>query len=108
MYAESADEVFVRWKAGRVAIENWPEACMANWHVTSFEQEDVLQQYIGASYTYMEATLRFSRAPEIWMWTYFLPTVCMTLVSYLGFYLRMTRCGLHALCWARSSSAWPR
>jgi len=87
MYAETAAEVVLRWKPDATALSNWNRACLAEWYPTSSTQEDIFQTYASGSYTYARAELDFSRTPQRYMLSYFLPSVIMVAVSYLGFYI---------------------
>ena len=113
MYSQKASEVYIQWRgvagvsAGpdctpanggftnasdgvrceKPALANWQGACLAEWHATKMSQESELQQYVSANYTYATAYLDFSRAPAVWLWSYFMPAVVMVNLSYLGFYI---------------------
>ena len=87
MYAEDASEVVLKWRADKVAMDNWNGTCLAEWHATRHSQEDVLQTYASVNYTYAKASIAFTRAPNNYMDTYFLPSVLMVMISMLGFYI---------------------
>ena len=44
-------------------------------------------RYTTANYTYASASLDFTRAPQLYMTSYFLPSVVMVVISSLGFYM---------------------
>ena len=87
MYSDTADEVFVKWKEGEVALENWQGACLAEFHATALQQESQHTVYSSGSYTYAFATISFARTPNLWISSYFMPAVALVCVSYLGFYI---------------------
>jgi len=89
MYAETAAEVHLRWRANATAMANWNSEgnCLAEWFATSQEQEDQLQVYETASYSYAVASISFTRSPKMWLLTYLIPAVVLVIVSYLGFFI---------------------
>ena len=88
MYADNTADSIVRWKEDAVALQNHDDnACMQEWYVTSFAQEDVLQVYSVGNYTYAKATLSFSRSPDVLIQTYLLPTLLMVLCGFFGFFI---------------------
>ena len=88
MYADNTADSIVRWKEDAVALQNHDDnACMQEWYVTSFAQEDVLQVYSVGNYTYAKATLSFSRSPDVLIQTYLLPTLLMVLCGFCGFFI---------------------
>ena len=87
MYAEDASQVQLAWKADSTALLNWQGACLADWYVTRFEQEDLKQVYLSGNYTYAKATLSYTRSSSIWIWSYLVPALTMCFISYLGFFI---------------------
>ena len=87
MYSDTADEVFLKWKEDAVALENWQGACLAEFHTVALHQESQYFKYTVGEYTYATATMTFARAPNTWLFTYFMPAVALVAVSYLGFFI---------------------
>ena len=87
MYAETAAEVQVRWRPGATALSNWDGACLAEWQLTDHRQEDLLQVYTSANYTYAQASLDFTRKPTLYLLIYFMPALFTVCISYLGFFI---------------------
>ena len=88
MYADTSTESYVRWKKDAVALSNNDgSACLPQWYVTNFVQEDVLQVYSSANYTYAKATLSFSRSPDVFIQTYLLPALLLVFCGYCGFFI---------------------
>ena len=87
-YAEDSSKVRVAWRDHPSGgLTNYAGVCLGEWTVLSvLEQSQVLQYAVG-NYTYADARIRFSRNPEIWLWTYVVPAICMTLLQYIGFYI---------------------
>merc|ERR1719183_3520569 len=74
MYADTSFDSYLRWKE--------PE-----WYVTGFEQEDVLQVYSSANYTYARAQISFTRSPDVIIQAYLVPALLLVLCSYFGFFI---------------------
>ena len=87
MYAETEADVKLKWRAGKTGLDNHNRACLAEWFVTNYSQQDKLAVYVGSNYTYAEASVEFTRSPDVLMISYFAPAVLLVLCSYCGFYI---------------------
>ena len=86
-YADPGERVFLTWRAGEPAIENFEGACQAQYAATRMKQESILQDYVTSTWTYAKANVSFTRIPTDFMSNYFVPGALMVGVSYLGFYI---------------------
>jgi hypothetical protein len=86
-YSENAADAIVRWRTGEQGLANIDGPCMREWFVTGYEQEDVLDVYVGANYTFASATIMLSRSPTIMLYSYLLPSVLMVVCSFFGFFI---------------------
>jgi hypothetical protein len=93
MYSQTASEVYVKWATledgvtEKPSLDNWQGACLAEWHATRLDQLSELQVYVSSNYTYAHADINFTRAPAVWLWSYFMPALVLVSLSYLGFYI---------------------
>ena len=89
MYAEDASKVTVAWREqpNTLGFTNYMGPCLGEWTVLGVEEESQVIQYVGRNYTYASATLRFARNPEIWLWSYLVPAISVTILQYFGFYI---------------------
>ena len=55
--------------------------------MTGFEQEDVLQVYSSANYTYARAQISFTRSPDVIIQAYLVPSLLFVFCSYFGFFI---------------------
>lgn len=87
-YAEDASKVKVRWRDGvSHGFSNFDGPCLGEWTILGVFEETQSIAYVGKNYTYARAELHFARNPEIWLWSYMLPSVAITLLQYLGFFI---------------------
>ena len=94
MYSEPSHKVAVRWRENPtspsnvpVAIENWDGPCLASWHAVELLQDNITYVYNNGNYSYARATVRFARAPSMFIESYLIPSVVIVFLASLGFYL---------------------
>ena len=92
MYADTAFDTYLRWKEERLGMENLDgqlssSACLSEWFVTNYAQQDKLLVYESANYTYAEAYISYSRSPSTMVQSYLLPSSLFCMMSYLGFFI---------------------
>ena len=92
LYSQSADQVRLTWRdsswrdsstnGGLEAMIGWREACLAGFVATALESANIEKTYLSGNYTYVLATLDFTRSPDRFVFNYFLVSLVMVIISW--------------------------
>ena len=91
MYTHSADEVSLSWRAGQDAVQDGTHVIgggPSGWHRPTHRWNNTYLQYGDIRYSYAQTTFTFRRQPELYMWSYFFPSLVAVIMASLGFFVK--------------------